>query len=44
MDKLRAELKQLAADQMISEIRFIGAEALEPAELFRGRQPQDLML
>jgi len=43
MDKLREELKQLAAAQMINEIRFIGAEALEPAELFRGRQPQDLM-
>ncbi|HWQ80621.1 MAG TPA: 4Fe-4S double cluster binding domain-containing protein [Anaerovoracaceae bacterium] len=43
MDKLKEELKQIAEGQMINEIRFIDAEALEPIELFRGRQPKDLM-
>jgi len=27
---------------MLNEIRFIDAEALEPKELFQGRQPKDL--
>lgn len=36
-------MKQIAEDHRISEIRFIDAEALEPRELFSGRQPKDLM-
>lgn len=43
MGKIKDKLKQIAEDSMISEIRFIDAEALEPQELFRGRQPKDLM-
>lgn len=43
MDQLKEELKRIAEDQMISEIRFVDAEPLAPAELFCGRQPKDLM-
>jgi epoxyqueuosine reductase len=43
MDQVKKKLKQIAEEQMISELRFIDAEALKPPELFRGRQPKDLM-
>jgi epoxyqueuosine reductase len=43
MEQIKEKLKQIADDHMISEIRFIDAEALEPREIFQGRQPKDLM-
>ena len=43
MEQIKEKLKQIAGDHMISEIRFIDAEELEPKELFHGRQPKDLM-
>ena len=43
MDQIKEKLREIAEDCMISEIRFIDAEALEPRELFRDRQPKDLM-
>lgn len=43
MEKIKEKLKQIADDHMINEIRFIEAEALEPKDLFKGRQPKDLM-
>lgn len=43
MNEIKETLKQIARDQMLNEIRFIDAEALEPRELFHGRQPKDLM-
>lgn len=43
MEQIKDKLKQIAEENMISEIRFIDAEALEPSELFLGRQPKDLM-
>ncbi|MDD3168013.1 MAG: hypothetical protein PHC91_00935, partial [Eubacteriales bacterium] len=43
MEKLKIKLKQIAEEHMINEIRFIDAEALEPKELFAGRQPKDFM-
>lgn len=39
----KEQLKRIAEENMINEIRFIDAEPLEPAELFKGRQPRDLM-
>lgn len=43
MNRIKEELKKIAASHMINELRFINAEALEPRELFHGRQPKDLM-
>lgn len=43
MEQIIDQLKQIADEQMINEIRFIDAEALEPQDLFVGRQPKDLM-
>lgn len=43
MEQIKEKLKQLADANMINEIRFINAEALEPRDLFNGRQPKDLM-
>ncbi|HYE68158.1 MAG TPA: 4Fe-4S double cluster binding domain-containing protein [Anaerovoracaceae bacterium] len=43
MEQIKEKLKQIAEDSMISEIRFIDADALEPRELYLGRQPKDLM-
>jgi epoxyqueuosine reductase len=43
MKEIKDKLKQIADENMISEIRFIDAEALEPLELFEGRQPKDMM-
>lgn len=43
MEQIKEKLKEIAEENMISEIRFIDAEALEPKELFRDRQPKDLM-
>lgn len=43
MEQIKEKLKQIAEDHMIDEIRFIDSEALEPRELFCGRQPKDLM-
>ena len=42
-DEIRKRLKEIAGETIISEIRFIDAEALDPKELFEGRQPKDLM-
>lgn len=43
MKNLKEKIKQIAEEYMINEIRFIDAEALEPKELFSGRQPKDFM-
>ena len=43
MEQIKDTLKQIAAQNMINEIRFIDAESLEPRDLFKGRQPKDLM-
>lgn len=43
MEQMKEQLKQIAEEHMIDEIRFIDAEALEPRELFTGRQPKELM-
>ncbi len=43
MGQIKEKLKRIAEESMISEMRFIDAEELEPKELFRGRQPKDLM-
>ncbi len=43
MEQVKEKLKQIAEEYMINEIRFVDAEALEPLELFKGRQPKDLM-
>lgn len=43
MEQVKNKLKQIAEDNMISEIRFIDAGALEPTELFRSRQPKDIL-
>ncbi len=43
MEQIKEKLKQIAEEYMMSEIRFIDAEPLEPRELFRDRQPKDLM-
>lgn len=43
MTNLKEKIKQIAEESMINEIRFIDAEALEPKELFSGRQPKDFM-
>jgi len=43
MEEIKNKLRQIADENMISEIRFIDAGPLEPKELFHGRQPKDLM-
>lgn len=43
MEQIKDRLKNIAEENMLSEIRFIDAEALEPKDLFAGRQPKDLM-
>jgi len=43
MEQIKEKLKQIAEEYLISEIRFIDAEPLEPRELFHDRQPKDLM-
>lgn len=43
MEKVKEKLRKIADEQMINEIRFVDAEALEPLDLFKGRQPKDLM-
>lgn len=43
MEYIKEKLKQIAEDCLLNEIRFIDAEELEPRELFKGRQPRDLM-
>lgn len=39
--EIKEKLRLLAEENMISEIRFIDAEALEPTAIFEGRQPKD---
>jgi epoxyqueuosine reductase len=43
MEQIKDRLKEIAEENMLSEIRFIDAEALEPKDLFAGRQPKELM-
>ncbi len=43
MEQIKDRLREIAEENMLSEIRFIDAEPLEPQELFAGRQPKDLM-
>ncbi len=43
MESLKEKMKKIAYEHMIDEIRFIDAEALEPKEVFSGRQPKDFM-
>lgn len=43
MDDIKEKLRQIAGDNMLDEIRFIDAGDLEPIEMFKGRQPGDLM-
>jgi epoxyqueuosine reductase QueG len=43
MEQIKEKLRQIADEHMINELRFIDAEALEPKDLFAGRQPKDLM-
>jgi len=43
MDNIKDNLKRIASECMLNEIRFIDAGDLEPGELFKGRQPGDLM-
>lgn len=43
MEYIKEALKQIAGDCILNEIRFIDAEDLKPGELFKGRQPKDLM-
>ena len=43
MEQIKGRLKEIAEENMLSEIRFVDAEALEPKDLFAGRQPKDLM-
>ena len=43
MEKIKEKLRGLAESSMINEIRFVDTEELEPKDVFRGRQPKDLM-
>jgi hypothetical protein len=43
MEQIKECLKEIAEENMLSELRFIDAEALEPKDLFAGRQPKELM-
>ncbi len=43
MEEVKVRLNRIAYECRLNEIRFIDAEALEPKELFKGRQPKDLM-
>ena len=43
MDKLRQELREIAKEYRIDEIRFVDASDLDPVDVFQARQPRVLM-
>jgi len=43
MEKTKEEIRKIADNHMLDEIRFIDAENIEPKEVFKDRQPTDLM-
>ncbi|MBK5254192.1 MAG: epoxyqueuosine reductase [Peptostreptococcaceae bacterium] len=42
-NNMTEDIKNLAKESLIDEIRFIDANEYEPKEIFRGRQPKDIM-